>query len=246
MLSPRQCAEMISKAENIAILSGAGISTATGIPDFRGPKGLYVTRRYDPDKVFDIDAFHRDPKPFFEFTRDFIGVIDSIEPTFTHRFFAKLEASGKVTATITQNIDMLHQKAGVKNVIELHGSYYMSHCLKSGKPYPYPRMRELVLKMDVPKSESGGIIKPDIVFFGEEVKHLWDARAAAIACDLFFVLGSSLAVSPANTIPSFVNGIVVVVNKGSVNFEPGPDRHIVDDDLDAYFKETAKILEIDA
>ena len=90
-IDARGCAELIRGSHAIVALTGAGISTTAGIPDFRGPQGLYVTRRYDPDATFDIGAFHADPAPFFEFTRDFLGLLDGIEPTFTHHFLARLE-----------------------------------------------------------------------------------------------------------------------------------------------------------
>src|SRR3990167_11456592 len=103
-----QCAELIKQAKNIAVLTGAGISTSAGIPDFRGPKGLYVTRRYDPDKVFDINHFLTDPVPFYEFARDFIGLEQTIQPTITHKFLADMERAGKLKGIVTQNIDSLH------------------------------------------------------------------------------------------------------------------------------------------
>jgi NAD-dependent deacetylase len=118
-LDAKGCADLIRRSERMVGMTGAGISTAADIPDFRGPQGLYVTRRYDPDTVFDISAFRRDPAPFYEFTRDFLGVIDTIEPTFTHRFLAGLEAAGRLSAVVTQNIDSLHQKSGSENVIRL-------------------------------------------------------------------------------------------------------------------------------
>jgi NAD-dependent deacetylase len=108
----RQCADLIRKAGQIGVLTGAGISTAAGIPDFRGPQGLYVTKRYDPETVFDIQYFYKDPVPFFDFARDFVGLEQNIQPTFTHDFLAGIEKGGKHIRIITQNIDSLHQIAG--------------------------------------------------------------------------------------------------------------------------------------
>ena len=134
-LPPAACAELIRKARSVVALTGAGISTAAGIPDFRGPKGLYVTRRYDPEKVFEIDWFHRQPRYFYEFSRDFVATVKDIQPTFTHRFLAELEANGRLTGVVTQNIDILHQLAGSHTVLELHGSYRSATCTDCGKHY---------------------------------------------------------------------------------------------------------------
>src|SRR3990167_3092687 len=113
----QRCAGFIKEAKSIVALTGAGISTSAGIPDFRGPRGLYVTKKYDADKVFNINHFFVDPLPFFEFARDFVGLEQSLQPTLTHNFLNTLERSGKLTGIITQNIDCLHQHAGSKNVL---------------------------------------------------------------------------------------------------------------------------------
>lgn len=223
-------------------MTGAGVSTAAGIPDFRGPKGLYVTRRYDPDTVFEISAFLGDPAPFYEFTRDFLGVIDTTEPTFTHHFLADLEAVGKMTAVVTQNVDSLHQKAGSKNVISVHGDYWTSHCLDCAREFELPYMEEAVREAEVPRCPCGGVIKPDIVFYGEAVRDLELAAAAVASSDLLLVLGSTLVVYPAAFLPEHAGGDVVVVNQGEVGLSPGPDRYFVDADLDEYLTEVERHL----
>jgi NAD-dependent deacetylase len=233
---------MIRRAERIVALTGAGISTAAGIPDFRGPQGLYVTRRYDPERVFEISAFARDPAPFFEFTRDFLGVIDAIEPTLTHRFLAELEGEGRLTAVITQNIDALHQKAGSHNVISVHGDYWTSHCLACRRKYDLDSMKRMVHEVEVPHCSCGAVIKPDVVFFGEPVHGLDEAASAVSGSDLLLVLGSSLSVYPAAFLPEVAGGEVVVVNSGEVGLAPGPDRYFVDADLDGFFGEVRAIL----
>jgi NAD-dependent deacetylase len=241
-LDAEECAERIRGAERIVALTGAGISTAAGIPDFRGPQGLYVTRQYDPETVFEISAFRRDPNPFYDFTRDFLGVIHSIEPTSTHRFLADLEAGGKLVAVVTQNIDSLHQKAGSKTVISIHGDYWTSHCLACGREFPLARMEKMVLEVAVPRCECQGVIKPDVVFFGEAVQDLEVAAAAVAGSDLLLVLGSTLVIYPAAFLPEQAGGEVVVVNRGEVGLAPGPGRYFVDADLDAYFGEVARNL----
>ena len=238
-IDPEACADLLRGAERVVALTGAGISTAAGIPDFRGPQGLYVTRRYDPAATFDFSAFRRDPAPFYEFTRDFLGVIHTVEPTFTHRFLADLESQGKLTAVVTQNIDALHQKAGSNNVISVHGDYWTSHCLSCNAEFDLEYMEKVVLVDEVPHCPCSGLIKPDVVFFGEAVRDLDPAASAVAGSDLLLVLGSSLAVYPAAFLPEQAGGDVVVVNQGEVGLRSGPGRYFVDADLDVFFREVA-------
>jgi len=241
-LDAKGCADLIRRSERIVTLTGAGVSTAAGIPDFRGPKGLYVTRRYDPDTIFEISAFHRDPGPFYEFTRDFLGVIHSIEPTSTHRFLAELETAGKMAAVVTQNIDSLHQKAGSRKVISVHGDYWTSHCLDCSREFDMAYLEEAVREVEVPRCLCGGVIKPDIVFYGEAVRDLERAAVAVASSDLLLVLGSTLLVYPAAFLPEHACGDVVVVNRGEVGLAPGMRRYFVDADLDQYFSEVEQHL----
>jgi NAD-dependent deacetylase len=244
-LDAKGCADIIRRAERVATLTGAGVSTAAGIPDFRGPQGLYVSRLYDPDTVFEISAFRRDPVPFYDFTRDFLGVIDTIEPTVTHRFLADLEKTGKLQAIVTQNIDSLHQRAGSVNVISVHGDYWTSHCVGCSTGFDFDFMEKAVREADVPRCECGGVIKPDIVFYGEAVRDLEHAAAEIAASDLLLVLGSTLLVYPAAFLPERAGGVVVVVNKGDVGLSPGPGRYFVDADLDEFFAEVADHMKVD-
>jgi len=248
-LPPAACAELIRKARSVVALTGAGISTAAGVPDFRGPKGLYVTRRYDPEKVFEIDWFYRQPRYFYEFSRDFVATVKDIQPTFTHRFLAKLESSGLLTGVITQNIDILHQLAGSRIVLELHGSYRSATCNDCGKLYQeltYAWWAQAMRNGPAPPvavcSACGGVIKPDIVFFGEPVNDYKQAEELVSECDLLLVLGSSLQVTPASFLPYRTSATTVVVNRGPVMLAPTARRFFVDDDLDAYFREVAKSL----
>ncbi len=241
-MSAAECAERIRWSKCIAALTGAGISTAAGIPDFRGPDGLYVTRRYDPDTVFDIHAFHRNPLPFYDFTRDFLGVIDATDPTLTHRFLAGLEANGKLTAVITQNIDSLHQKAGSEAVVSVHGDFWTSHCLSCHAEFDLDYMRMAVIAEEVPHCPCSGLIKPDVVFFGEPVFAFDRAAALAVDSDLFLVLGSSLAVYPAALLPEQAGGDVLVVNRGDVELAPAANRWFVDENLDTFFGEVSARL----
>ena len=241
-LDPATCAELIRRSERVVALTGAGVSTAAGIPDFRGPKGLYVTRQYDPETVFDISAFRRHPEPFYEFTRDFLGVMETLEPTVTHRFLSQLEADGRLTAVVTQNIDSLHQRAGSQRVISVHGDYWTSHCLDCGQEYDLDTMQGMIREAAVPRCSCDGVIKPDVVFYGEAVRDLELAATAVGASDLLLVLGSTLMVYPAAFLPEQAGGNVVVVNRGEVGLAPGPGRYFVDADLDDYFGEVAERL----
>jgi NAD-dependent deacetylase len=196
-----------------------------------------VTRRYDPETVFDVVAFRRDPAPFYEFTRDFLRVIDDIEPTFSHRFLARLEEQSLLEAVVTQNIDALHQKAGSRRVISIHGDYWTSRCLACGGVFELDTMKVLVRTVDVPLCDCGGVIKPDVVFFGEPVLSFDAAVAAVAASDLLLVLGSSMVVYPAALLPEYARGDVIVVNRGEVGLRPGPGRYVVDAELDSFLNE---------
>ena len=129
-----QCAEMIKEANAIALLSGAGMSTNAGIPDFRGPQGLYKKAGIpDPERIFDIEYFYRDPSLFYSFHRELLKALDAAKPTFAHFFFAALEKKGKLLGIVTQNIDALHQRAGSRKVYEIHGGIWESHCTKCSR-----------------------------------------------------------------------------------------------------------------
>ncbi len=237
-----RCVELIKNAQSIGVLTGAGISTSAGIPDFRGPKGLYVTRQYDPDKVFDINYFHRDPKPFYEFARDFIKLEGTLKPTVAHQFLAKLEQKGKLKGIVTQNIDSLHQMAGSKKVYEMHGSFWVSHCLECGKNFSYEEMKVKLYREEVCHCSCGGVIKPDIVFFGENVKYLNESIALAERSDLFFVIGTSCVVYPAATIPEYTNGDIVVVNMSDIKLQHGNIVLTIKEDIDQFFKKLSEQL----
>jgi len=253
-LEPSELAELLRRAKSAVALTGAGISTGAGIPDFRGPRGLYVTRRYDPDLVFEIEHFRSDPRAFYEFTRDFMDLLRTTAPTLAHRALARLEAAGMLKGIVTQNIDALHRQAGSHNVVEIHGSYWTAGCTSCGQPEPRASSpdwwAEAVRVGPRPPvvlcARCGGVLKPDIVFFGEAVRGLSEAEGLARRADLFLVLGSSLAVYPAASLPLHAPGKVVVVNKGPVALPPGKDRYFVEQALDQYFEEVLEALGLSA
>ncbi len=248
-LKAAHCADLISRSDSTVVLTGAGISTSAGIPDFRGPRGLYVTRRYDPERVFDIRWFQRDPGFFYEFARDFISMMMTVRPTFSHLFLARLEAAGKLDAVITQNIDMLHQSAGSRNVVELHGSYGTATCRDCGRGFDALTNAwwdEAMLRSPRPPvafcPACGGVLKPDIVFFGETVNGYDRAERIIARSDLLLVIGSSLTVTPASLLPREAGGTTVVVNRGPVSLEPSAGRYFVDHDTDEYLRDVAGLL----
>ncbi|AWR98219.1 NAD-dependent protein deacylase [Acidianus sulfidivorans JP7] len=203
---------LLSSTYGIAF-TGAGISTASGIPDFRGPNGLW--KKY-PQELSSIDYLKRDPKGFWDFYSTRMRRLFDAEPNPAHKALAELERIGLIKAIITQNIDGLHQKAGSKNVIELHGTMQRSYCMSCYKEYD----SLVVLKMidegkNPPKCECGGIIRPNVVLFGEPVTRMMEAQEIAMEADLVLAIGSSLTVYPANLIPQIVKergGSLIIIN----------------------------------
>lgn len=248
-LRPERCAALIRHAAAAVALCGAGISTAAGLPDFRGPRGLFVTRRYDPQRTFESGWFRRDPRYFYEFSRDFVALAGQIRPTFSHRFLTALERAGHLAGVITQNIDMLQQLAGSRRVVELHGSYRRATCTGCGKQFrelDHAWWKRAMAESPTPPvarcSACGGVLKPDIVFFGEAVKGYGEAEALVARCDLLLVLGSSLQVAPASLLPEGTEATTVVVNSGEVALAPAANRYFVVGELDAYFREVEREL----
>jgi NAD-dependent deacetylase len=236
-----ECAGMIRRSSRIVLLSGAGMSTSAGLPDFRGPNGIYRQQMgVEPEMIFDIGWFRKDPAFFYEFHREFLRSLQKIEPTFSHRFFANLEKEGKMSGIITQNIDALHQRAGSLKVLEFHGGVWSSFCTGCGKTWGYRESVDMAFAEDVPRCDlCGGVIKPDVVFFGEMVKHLEESREMARNADLMFVVGSSLNVTPAALLPACSKGKIVVVNKGDIAHNYLPRERIdlfAEEDIDTFFR----------
>ncbi len=243
-ITPGECAAKLTDADRIVVVSGAGLSTSAGIPDFRGPKGLYVTRAYDPEQVFEIHGFDRDPRPFYAFTRDFLALLGSIRPTFTHRFLVELERHKPQTAIITQNIDGMHQRAGSRRVYPMHGDYETARCRGCGKRYAGRDVEAMLERQEVPVCDACGVaIKPDVVFFGENVRYFEEAQTLAATSDLLLALGTSLTVYPAAMLPEIAGGEVVIVNQGEVGMRPRPGVFLADANLDDFFREVAAELD---
>lgn len=210
----------IKESRYCIALTGAGISTLSGIRDFRGKDGIYnagMNKNYDPDLIFDLDYFRKDPSLYYNATRDLIYNLHTKKPSIVHLELARLESMGIIKAVITQNIDMLHSKAGSKNVIELHGSPMVHRCMSCDKVFNYDQICNIVQSGEVPKCDKcRGVIKPDIIFFGEmlDAEKLNKAVQEASRADLILVLGSSLVVQPAASLPLYTreHGSLVIVN----------------------------------
>ncbi|MCM1986150.1 Sir2 family NAD-dependent protein deacetylase [Methanococcoides seepicolus] len=211
--------ELFSLLENSSycvVLTGAGVSTFSGISDFRGSSGIY--NEFDADLIFSIDHFKKEPSYFYGHSKDLIYDLKHRQPSIVHRVLSELERRGIIKTIITQNIDMLHQKAGSKNVIEVHGSPQEHSCLACGKKYTYEYIAVLLRTEDVPTcNECGGLIKPEIIFYGEMLKQdvIEKAIEESSKADLLLVLGSTLVVQPAASLPLYTiknGGHLVIVN----------------------------------
>ncbi len=196
-----RAAKMIANSRYAVVFTGAGVSAESGIPTFRGENGLW--RRFDPEEVASIDGFMRNPKAFWTFAKELI-LKTMAEPNAGHYAIAELERMGIVKAVITQNIDGLHQKAGSKKVLELHGSLKLVDCLNCGRTFRWNDIIDKIETGNVACDECGSpYLKPRIVFFGESLPKdvLREAIDEAKRSDVFIVVGSSLQVYPAASIP---------------------------------------------
>jgi len=197
-----EVARMIVNARKVAALTGAGISTESGIPDFRGPAGLW--KRVDPS-IATIDYFLENPDKYWEFHLGLVSSAMAARPNAAHIALAELESIGRLDCVITQNIDGLHQRAGSKNVIELHGTLATDRCMGCGKRYSWEEVNKIIEEGGLPPRcpACGSIIRPDVVLFNEQLpaEALNKAFRCSMECDLMLVLGSSLTVTPAAYLP---------------------------------------------
>ena len=211
--------ELIRDSQPCIVLTGAGISTESGIPDFRSPTGIWA--RYDPMEYASISAFRRDPVKVWDFYARRLQVLKEAEPNAAHLALAELERRGLVQAVVTQNIDRLHERAGSREVIEVHGSIRTSSCLACGHREPFERVVEL---LPVPACAScGEILKPDVVMFGELLPEaIGRAFELARSAALLLVVGSSLEVYPVAGLPQETldaGGLLAIVNRGSTPYD---------------------------
>ena len=221
-----EAAELITRCHCMVALTGAGHSTASGIPDFRSPdSGLW--ERADPMAVASVWAFRQDPNAFYQWMRPLVRTMLDAKPNAAHLAMAELERMGYLKAVITQNIDNLHQRAGSQKVYELHGHMREATCVRCYKVYPVePLLEPLLAEGRVPQCACGGALKPNVILFGEQlpIRVFNAALLEAKRSDLFLVAGSSLEVIPAADIPfvAVSNGAKgIIVNFQATDF----DRH---------------------
>ena len=213
----------INESDNIVFFGGAGVSTESGIPDFRSVDGLYHQKyAYPPETILSHTFFRSKTEEFYKFYRDKMLYFDA-EPNEAHKKLAKWEAEGKLKAVITQNIDGLHQKAGSKNVLELHGSVLRNYCEGCGEFYSVEAVKN---SEGVPRCTCGGIIKPDVVLYEEGLdnKTLSAAMHAIQEADVLIIGGTSLAVYPAAGLIDYYRGNKLVL----VNKTPTPKDNMAD------------------
>lgn len=215
--------EMLVEAKRAVFFGGAGVSTESGIPDFRSADGLYKQKyAYPPEEILSGDFFFAHPQEFYRFYFDKM-VYTEARPNGAHRALARMERDGKLAAVVTQNVDGLHQTAGSRNVFELHGSILRNTCTGCGKTFALDEM--LAFKPHVPRCACGGLIKPDVVLYGETLPQdvVERATAAIAACDLLIVGGTSLTVYPAAGLIGYAKGKVVLVNKSATPYDRRAD-----------------------
>lgn len=205
-----------AESSRIVFFGGAGVSTESGIPDFRSTDGLYCQQyAYPPETILSHTFYVRNPEEFYRFYRNKMLYLDA-EPNAAHKKLAELEAQGKLLAVITQNIDGLHQKAGSKNVLELHGSVLRNHCQKCGA---FHGVEAVAGSTGVPRCQCGGVIKPDVVLYEEGLDQgtINGAVRAIAAADLLIIGGTSLNVYPAaGLINYYRGGRLALINKSAV------------------------------
>lgn len=238
--------EYIEESNNIVFFGGAGVSTESGIPDFRSKDGLYNQHdiqfdKYEPEYLLSRECLYNNPKVFYEFYRQKMDT-RNIEPNITHKVLAKMEEIGRLKAIVTQNIDGLHQKAGSKNVFEIHGTTQRNYCSKCKKEYHSDFLFDT--KETIPKCECGGLIRPDVTLYGENLPN--DAVNGAVEAisnaDMLIIGGTSLKVYPAANYISYFSGRhLVVINREKIQVLMNEDTDlIIVDSLGNVFSEIDK------
>lgn len=220
--------EIIDSHDNVVFFGGAGVSTESGIPDFRSQDGLYHQKyEYPPETILSHTFFMRRPEEFYRFYRDKM-LCDTARPNAAHLKLAEMEKSGKLKAVITQNIDNLHQMAGSKKVLELHGSVYRNYCMKCGKFYDFSYIKN---STGVPRCECGGIVKPDVVLYEEGLDNqtITESVRRISEAQVLIIGGTSLAVYPAASLIDYFRGdCLVVINKAPTPRDRSADLLIND------------------
>jgi NAD-dependent deacetylase len=219
--------ELLRANQPCVVLTGAGVSTESGIPDFRSPTGIWAD--FDPLEYASLPAFRADPEKVWSFYKPRIAMLTEAEPNAAHRALAHLEQAGFVEAVVTQNIDLLHERAGSRNVVEVHGSIRSATCPACGSTYARDEVVAKLEEADAPRCDHcGAALKPDVVFFGELLPADSVERAFELArrARLLLVVGSSLEVHPIAALPEetmLAGGRVAIVNKGPTPYDGRAD-----------------------
>ena len=232
--------QWIKESSRIVFFGGAGVSTESGIPDFRSVDGLYHQKfDYPPETIISHSFYEARPEYFFQFYREKMLPL-GFEPNISHRVLAKWEQEGKLLAVITQNIDGLHQKAGSKRVYELHGSVLRNYCTRCGKFYPAEFVRDA---RGIPRCTCGGIVKPDVVLYEESLNEdtLEGAISALRQADLLIVGGTSLTVYPAAGLLGYYRGHrLVLINRDATPYDEEADL-VFHDSLGSIFSQLQEL-----
>jgi NAD-dependent deacetylase len=216
-------ARLIRANQPCVVLTGAGVSTESGIPDFRSPTGIWA--EFDPAEYASVPAFRADPAKVWRFYKPRIAMLSEAEPNAAHYALAALERAGFVEAVVTQNIDLLHERAGSRKLVEVHGSIRTATCPSCGSSYPRDAVVSMLDRAEAPPCDScGAILKPDVVFFGELLPADAIERAFELArrARLLLVVGSSLEVHPVAALPEetlMAGGRLAIVNKGPTPYD---------------------------
>lgn len=211
--------EIINDSQSVVFFGGAGVSTESGIPDFRSVDGLYNQKyKYPPEEILSHTFFMTDTEEFYKFYRDKMICLDA-KPNAAHLKLAEMERAGLLKAVVTQNIDGLHTAAGSKNVFELHGSVHRNYCTKCGK---FHGIEAITKSTGIPKCECGGVIKPDVVLYEEGLDNevVSGAVKAISTCDTLIIAGTSMTVYPAAGLVNYFTGKhIVVINRDPTSFD---------------------------
>ncbi|MGI6695490.1 MAG: NAD-dependent protein deacylase [Christensenellales bacterium] len=239
----RQLAELILQSNNTVFFGGAGVSTESGIPDFRSDQGLYKEKsRIPPEEIISHSFFIRNPEMFYDFYKHKM-VYPGAKPNPAHLALARLEAMGKMQAVITQNIDGLHQAAGSKNVLELHGSVHRNYCMRCRKSFT---LHEVLKAPGAPACACGGMVKPDVVLYEEALDSAITGRAirAIEKSELLIIGGTSLTVYPAASFVSLCSGKIAIINKSATMMDQAADV-LITMPIGEAFAEVMEVIEGD-
>lgn len=238
--------EIIAESKHIVFFGGAGVSTGSGIPDFRSDDGLYKNmpenvKQFQPEYLLSRQILFEHPDVFYDFYRNHMD-LRPYEPNDVHKYIAKLETEGKMSAVVTQNVDMLHEKAGTKNIYKIHGTIASNRCDKCGKKYDMDYIFDK--STDIPRCDckQHGLIRPDVVFYGEQIpRDQWKGAVQAIDnADCLIVCGTSLTVYPAaNLVSEYSGKYLIIVNRDSTPYDSWADV-VFNEDMNDVFRTMSK------